>query len=100
MRIGAGLTVGEQSGHLGKNRHGSFRTGSVLPTGHCRPTIRELANRYPYLIPTCDGEGYADMYADDGVFIDRWSNVGLKEGGIRWQGRDKLTLLLPLSIRR
>ena len=52
--------------------------------------IRELANRYPYLIPTCDGQGYADMYADDGVFIDKWSNNGVKEGGIRWQGRDKL----------
>jgi hypothetical protein len=52
--------------------------------------IRELANRYPYLIPTCDGEAYADMYADDGVFIDRWSNNGVKEGGIRWQGREKL----------
>src|SRR5881628_3390994 len=52
--------------------------------------IRELANRYPYLIPTCDGEAYADMYAEDGVFIDLWSNNGVKEGGIRWQGRDKL----------
>jgi len=52
--------------------------------------IRELANRYPYLIPTCDGEAYADMYADDGVFIDRWSNNGGKECGIRWQGRVKL----------
>ena len=52
--------------------------------------IRQLANLYPYLIPTCDGEAYAEMYADDGVFIDRWSNNGVKEGGIRWQGRDEL----------
>jgi hypothetical protein len=52
--------------------------------------IQQLANRYPYLINTCDGDGYADMYADDGTFIDRWSNNGVKEGGIRWQGRAKL----------
>jgi hypothetical protein len=44
------------------------------------------------VLDTCsnDGYDYADLYTDDGVFIDLWSENGVKEGGIRWQGRDKL----------
>lgn len=61
-------------------------------TGEDYAEIMQLANRYPYILPTCDGNGYAyaDQFSDDGVFIDLWSNNGVKEGGIRWQGRDKL----------
>ena len=72
--------------------HAGQRTASAAPalTAQDYFEIQQLANLYPYLIPTCDGEAYADMYAADGVFIDRWSNNGVKEGGIRWQGREKL----------
>jgi hypothetical protein len=61
-------------------------------TGQDYAEIMQLANKYPYILPTCDGNGYAyaDQFSDDGVFIDLWSNNGVKEGGIRWQGRDKL----------
>ncbi len=54
--------------------------------------IMQLISRYPYVLDTCSNNGYdyADLYSDDGVFIDMWSNNGVKEGGIRWQGREKL----------
>jgi SnoaL-like domain len=71
-------------------RSTSGTEGGLTLTAQDYFEIQQLANRYPYLINTCDGEAYADLYAEDGVFIDRWSNDGLKEGGIRWQGRDKL----------
>jgi hypothetical protein len=54
--------------------------------------IQQLIARYPYALDTCshNGNDYADLYTDDGTFVDLWSNNGVKEGGIRWQGRDKL----------
>jgi hypothetical protein len=54
--------------------------------------IQQLIARYTYVLDTCsnDGYDYADLYTDDGTFIDLWSENGVKEGGIEWQGRDKL----------
>jgi hypothetical protein len=61
-------------------------------TGQDYAEIMQLIARYPYVLDTCSNNGYdyADLYSDDGVFVDLWSNNGVKEGGIRWQGRDKL----------
>ena len=87
MALGSGMALVVVQA---RQRAASRTGGAPMLTAQDYFEIRELANRYPYLIPTCDGDAYADMYADDGVFIDRWSNNGVKEGGIRWQGRDKL----------
>jgi hypothetical protein len=61
-------------------------------TGQDYFEIQQLANRYVYILPTCDNNGYdyADLYAEDGVFIDLWSENGVRSGGIKWQGREKL----------
>lgn len=85
MAMGSAVTYGAM---LAQQTVQAQRTPALTALDYYE--IQQLANRYPYLIPTCDGEGYADLYADDGVFIDLWSNNGVKEGGIRWQGREKL----------
>ena len=55
--------------------------------------IQQLANRYGQTIDTCSNNGfdYADLYTPDGVFIDKFSPDGFKQGGIVLaQGREKL----------
>ncbi|MBF8269877.1 MAG: Nuclear transport factor 2 family protein [Gammaproteobacteria bacterium] len=55
--------------------------------------IQQLANRYAHAIDTCanDGYDYADLYTDDGVFIDNYSDDGFSKGGIaRAAGREQL----------
>jgi hypothetical protein len=54
--------------------------------------IQQLVARYADAVDTCSNNGYdyADLYTQDGTYIDLWTNNGLKEGGIRWQGRDRL----------
>jgi hypothetical protein len=54
--------------------------------------IEQLSARYSHAIDTCADTGYqyADLYAPDGVFIDMWSDDGVKAGGAKWQGREKL----------
>jgi len=54
--------------------------------------IEQLVNRYAHEIDMCvdNGYSYADMYAPDGVFIDLYSDNGVKQGGIRSVGREAL----------
>ena len=55
--------------------------------------IEQLAYRYAHALDTCanDGYDYADLYTEDGVFIDNYSNDGYgKDGVIRAQGREQL----------
>jgi hypothetical protein len=54
--------------------------------------IEQLSAKYTHAIDSCADTGYqyADLYAPDGVFIDMWSDAGVKAGGERWQGREKL----------
>lgn len=54
--------------------------------------IEQLSARYTHAIDTCADTGYryADLYTPDGVFIDMWSDEGVKAGGAKWQGREKL----------
>jgi SnoaL-like protein len=54
--------------------------------------IQQLIARYPYALDTCSNNGrdYAALYTSDGTFIDLWSQNGVKEGGIKWQGPEKL----------
>jgi hypothetical protein len=66
------------------------RTATLTPQDYI--DIQQLLARYSDALDTCsnDGYDYADLYAPDGVYIDLWSNAGVKEGGIKWIGRDKL----------
>lgn len=59
--------------------------------------ITQLINRYAYGIDTCANNGYdyASVFTDDGVFIDRNSDVGFAAGGrVLAQGRDALATLV------
>jgi hypothetical protein len=54
--------------------------------------IQQLNERYVHAIDNCieNGYEYASLYSRDGVFIDLWSDAGVAQGGIRWQGPAKL----------
>ena len=59
--------------------------------------IIQLTNRYAYGIDTCsnDGYDYADVFTPDGVFVDRNSDEGFRQGGrVLAKGRDKLAELV------
>jgi hypothetical protein len=59
--------------------------------------ITQLINRYAYAIDTCanNGYAYADLFAADGVFIDKNSDAGFGQGGrVLAQGREALAELV------
>jgi len=60
--------------------------------------ITQLINRYAYGIDTCgnDGYDYADVFTADGVFIDKNSDEGFRQGGrVLAKGREALATLTP-----
>jgi len=59
--------------------------------------ITQLINRYAYGIDTCANNGYdyADVFTADGVFIDKNSDEGFKQGGrVLAKGREALATLV------
>jgi len=59
--------------------------------------IVQLINRYAYGIDTCANNGYdyADVFTADGVFIDRNSDDGFRQGGrVLAKGREALATLV------
>lgn len=59
--------------------------------------IIQLTNRYAYGIDTCSNNGYdyADVFTADGVFIDKNSDEGFKQGGrVLARGREQLAALV------
>lgn len=59
--------------------------------------ITQLINRYAYGIDTCANNGYdyADVFTEDGVFIDRNSDAGFAAGGRELaRGREALATLV------
>jgi hypothetical protein len=59
--------------------------------------IAQLTNRYAYGIDTCGNNGYdyADVFTPDGVFIDKNSDEGFKQGGrVLARGREALATLI------
>jgi len=59
--------------------------------------ITQLINRYAYGIDTCANNGYdyADVFTPDGVFIDKNSDDGFKQGGrVLAKGREALATLV------
>jgi hypothetical protein len=59
--------------------------------------IIQLTNRYAYGIDTCSNNGYdyADVFTPDGVFIDKMTDEGVKQGGrVLAKGREALATLI------
>src|SRR5277367_609592 len=59
--------------------------------------ITQLTNRYAYGIDTCSNNGYdyADLFTPDGVFIDKNTDEGFKQGGrLLAKGREALATLI------
>jgi hypothetical protein len=59
--------------------------------------ITQLINRYAYGIDTCGNNGYdyADVFTADGVFIDKNSDDGFRQGGrVLAKGREALATLV------
>ncbi len=59
--------------------------------------IIQLTNKYAYGIDTCSNNGYdyADVFTPDGVFIDKNSDEGFKQGGrVLAKGREALATLI------
>ena len=59
--------------------------------------ITQLINRYAYGIDTCANNGYdyANLFTEDGVFIDKNSDAGFAAGGrVLAKGRDALAELV------
>ena len=59
--------------------------------------LQQLVNRYAYGIDTCSNNGYdyADVFTPDGVFIDKNSDEGFKQGGrVLAKGREALATLV------
>lgn len=59
--------------------------------------ITQLINRYAYGIDTCANNGYdyANLFTEDGVFIDKNSDAGFAAGGrVLARGREALAALV------
>jgi hypothetical protein len=67
-------------------------SGGAALTGTDYAEIQQLSARYGQAIDSCSDNGYdyARLYTPDGVFVDMWSEDAIKQGGTRWQGREKL----------
>jgi hypothetical protein len=77
--------------------HGSAAAQSGALTALDYHEITQLINRYAYGIDTCANNGYdyANLFATDGVFIDRNSDAGFAAGGRELaRGRDALATLV------
>jgi hypothetical protein len=65
----------------------------VQLTAQDRYEIEQLMYRYGHAIDTCANNGYdyADLYTEDGVFVDAFTDEGFAEDGlVRAQGREQL----------
>lgn len=85
MLLGAGLALG-----IAQAQQKGTRPSTLTPQDYI--DIQQLIAGYSEAVDSCSNNGYdyADLYTDDGTYIDLWSNNGVREGGIKWQGRDKL----------
>lgn len=85
--LALGLILGTFAGVYAQQR----RDTAAL-TGTDYAEIQRLSAQYGQAIDSCSGNGYdyARLYTPDGVFIDMWSDEAVKQGGTRWQGREKL----------
>jgi hypothetical protein len=79
-------------GLVGIVTYAQSRTTPASLSGTDYAEIQRLSAQYSQAIDSCanNGYAYADLYTADGVFVDMWSENAIKQGGTRWQGREKL----------
>ena len=87
--VGAGLSMGVEQ------LSAAAKTPALTALDY--QEITQLINRYAYGIDTCSNNGYdyADVFTPDGVFIDKNSDEGFKQGGrVLAKGREALATLI------
>src|SRR5262245_40090342 len=94
--VAALVGLGFFAGRTGVGVGAAQAAGSEL-TALDYAQITQLINRYAYGIDTCAGNGYdyANVFTEDGVFIDKNSDAGFAAGGrVLAKGRDALAELV------
>ncbi|MGD2166652.1 MAG: nuclear transport factor 2 family protein [Gammaproteobacteria bacterium] len=69
------------------------RSGAPELTAQDYYEIEQLMYRYAHAIDTCSNNGYdyADLYTDDGIFVDNFTDEGFGQDGlVRAVGREAL----------
>jgi len=96
--IGGALALATISFSLGRAQLvDESRTARGLLTALDYQEITQLINRYAYGIDTCGNNGYdyANVFTEDGEFIDRNSDTGFAAGGrVLAKGREALAELI------
>jgi len=91
--VATAAILGGSGSPLGRFAQAQGRTLSALDYAE----ITQLINRYAYGIDTCadNGYAYANLFTEDGVFIDFNSDAGFAAGGRELaRGRDALAELV------
>jgi len=93
--LAVAIAVGFTAGRVGQGGRVEAQAGSLTALDY--QEITQLINRYAYGIDTCadNGYGYANLFTEDGVFIDRNSDAGFGAGGrVLARGREALATLV------
>jgi hypothetical protein len=95
--IAAGMCLGASMTVWIEQKAAAAATKAPALTALDYQEIIQLTNRYAYGIDTCSNNGYdyADVFTPDGVFIDKNSDEGFRQGGRALaRGRDQLAELV------
>jgi hypothetical protein len=93
--LAAAAAIGFAAGRFADVGSAAAQAGALTALDY--QEITQLINRYAYGIDTCANNGYdyANLFAADGVFVDRNSDAGFAAGGrVLAQGRDALAALV------
>jgi hypothetical protein len=95
VALAVAVAVGFFAGRGGQGGQAEAQAGGLSALDYHE--ITQLINRYAYGIDTCANLGYdyANLFAEDGVFIDRNSDAGFGAGGrVLARGREALATLV------
>lgn len=95
VALAAAVAVGIAVGRFGDGGQAAAQPNALTALDY--QEITQLINRYAYGIDTCANNGYdyANVFTEDGKFVDRNSDAGYAAGGrVLAQGRDALAALV------
>ena len=95
VALALAVAVGFVAGRTGPSGRAEAQTGGLTALDY--QEITQLINRYAYGIDTCANLGYdyANLFTEDGVFVDRNSDAGFAAGGrVLARGREALATLV------